>query len=159
MGTRHRRATGLSQHASRVPSLPSARSRTSDPSSHAPQAGAGSSGFPVWRKPVTSNTATDRLLIRRMYFKPGKSHNSETFHMLSALPSTDTGLSPLLRDPRAVPETWPWGRGCSPYQHAPGSWLGWRPVQGLWRWGTCSGGGVTSKLAYTVQPEGNSGFS
>lgn len=41
-------------------------------------------------------TAADRLLLaRRMYSKPGRSHNSETFHMVPALSSTHTGPLPF----------------------------------------------------------------
>lgn len=43
-------------------------------------------------KLIIYNTATDLSVPReRNVFKPGKSHNSEIFHTLSALPSTDVG--------------------------------------------------------------------
>lgn len=101
-GRRRCAATGLGQHTSGVPNLPSASSRTSDPSSGSPvpQVGADGSGFPVWRKLIIHNTATDPSAPReKNVFTPGKSHNSEIFHMLSALPSTDTGPLPFAEGP------------------------------------------------------------
>lgn len=54
---------------------------------------------------------TRLLLVRRMYFKPRKSHNFEMFHMLSALPSTDTGPLPVDEGPYGCAEETAVGKG------------------------------------------------